>query len=100
MDASGACRHASKTARHPFDIAVGSLDSLVLAKREQFAHLTQIHTVDEACVTEVALLLFRLLRQNVTVESVFALHFTRSGKGEPFFGTGISLYFWHFLLFF
>jgi len=50
-------------------------------------------------VLKVALLLFGLLGQNVTVISVVSFDLTRSGKVKPFFGTGISLYFWHFLLF-
>ena len=48
---------------------------------------------------QVAFLFLGLLRQNVTLVSVFTLNFTGSGKSESFFSTGISLYFWHFLLF-
>lgn len=70
-----------------------------LTHAEQFAHLACVGTVHETCVLEIALLLFGLLGQNVTVESVVSFDLTRSGKVKPFFGTGISLYFWHFLLF-
>lgn len=55
--------------------------------------------VENSNVVEVALLFLSLLRQNVTVISVTTLNLTRSGKGEPLFGTGISLYFWHFCYF-
>lgn len=48
---------------------------------------------------EISLLLFGLLRQNVTFIRMFPLDFSCSGKGEPLFGTGISLHFWHFALF-
>ena len=46
-------------------------------------------------MAEVTLLLLGFLRENVAVISVLSLDLTRSGKGEPFFGTGISLNFWH-----
>jgi len=48
---------------------------------------------------EISLLLFGLLRQNVTFIRMFPLDFSCSGKGKPLFGTGISLHFWHFALF-
>lgn len=44
---------------------------------------------------QVLLLLLRLLRQDMTLEGMLTLDFPRSGKGEPLFGTGISLNFWH-----
>jgi hypothetical protein len=47
-------------------------------------------------MSEVPFLLFGLLRQNMTFKSMFSLDFTCSGKGEPLFGTGISLHFGHF----
>ena len=50
-------------------------------------------------MVEISLLLFGLLRQNVTFIRMFPLDFSCSGKGKPFFGTGISLHFWHFALF-
>ncbi len=40
-------------------------------------------------------MLLGLLSQNVTVESVLSLDFTRSGKSESFFGTGVRLDLWH-----
>ena len=46
---------------------------------------------------QVAFLFLGLLRQNVTLVSVFTLNFTRSGKSESFFCTGISFYLWHFV---
>ncbi len=61
--------------------------------------MLHIGAVNQSHMDEVSLLLLGLLRQDVAVISVLSLDFTRSGKGEPFFGTGISLYFWHFLLY-
>ena len=49
-------------------------------------------------MSQVAFLLFSLLRQNVTFVSVLTLNFTGSGKREALFGTGISLYLWHFVI--
>ena len=43
---------------------------------------------------KVTLLLFRFLSQNVTLERVFAFQFTRSGKREALFGTGVGLKLW------
>ena len=48
---------------------------------------------------QIPLLLLGLLGQNMTLVSMFPLDFPCSGKGEPLFGTGISLNFWHFALF-
>jgi hypothetical protein len=48
-------------------------------------------------VNQVSFLLLSLLCQDMTVESVMSLNFTCSGKTKSLFGTGISLYFWHFV---
>jgi len=48
---------------------------------------------------KISLLLFGLLRQNMTFVRMFPLDFSCSGKGEPLFSTGISLHFWHFAVF-
>ena len=71
----------------------------MLAEAKKFAHLLHVCTVNDSVVYKVSLLLLRFLSQDVTVESVLSLNLTRSGKSESFFSTGISLYFWHFLLF-
>jgi len=52
--------------------------------------------MNKACLRQISLLLFGLLRQNVTFVRMLPLDFSCSGKGEPLFGTGISLHFWHF----
>ena len=70
-----------------------------LTEAEQFAYLLHIGTIHDGVVYQVSLLLLRLLRQNVTVISMLSFNLTRSGKSESFFSTGISLNFWHFLLF-
>lgn len=59
--------------------------------------MTFVRLVNEIHVVKVAFLLLRLLRENVTMESVMSLDFTRSSKRKTLFRTGISLYFWHFL---
>ena len=46
---------------------------------------------------KVSFTLIALLCQNVAVISMLSLEFTRSGKSESFFGTGISLCFRHFV---
>jgi hypothetical protein len=50
-------------------------------------------------VSKISLLFLGLFRQDVTFERMFPLDFSCSGKGEPLFGTGISLHFWHFAVF-
>ena len=50
-------------------------------------------------MAKVSFLLFRLLGQDVTVKSVLSLDFTRSGKSESFFSTGVSLDLWHLVKF-
>jgi hypothetical protein len=55
--------------------------------------------VNQAGLRKISLLLFGLFRQNMTFVSMFPLDFSCSGKGEPLFGAGISLHFWHFALF-
>jgi len=55
--------------------------------------------VNQTGLCQISLLLFGLLRQDMTLISMFPFDFSCSGKGEPLFGTGISLHFWHFALF-
>lgn len=68
-----------------------------LTKTEKFSYLLNVGTIDQCDMIEIALLLFGLLSQNMTMISMLSFNFTRSGKSESFFGTGISLNFWHFL---
>ena len=49
-------------------------------------------------MSQVAFLLFSLLRQNVTFVSVLTLDFTGSGKRETLFCTGVRFYLWHFVI--
>ena len=60
---------------------------------EQRFNAFGVHAANEAGVCQIAFLFQRFLRQNVTFESVFTFDFSCSGKGEPLFGTGISLQF-------
>jgi len=52
----------------------------------------------ETSLSKISLSLLGLFRQNMTFVRMFPFDFSCSGKGEPFFGTGISLHFWHFAL--
>ena len=74
--------------------------ALCLAEAEEFANLLHVRMVNDGHVVEVSLLLLCLLRQDVAVVGMLTLDFTRSGKSESLFGTGISLYLWHFLCLF
>ena len=69
-----------------------------LLHAEQLAHLIAVGLVHQSNVVEVAFLLLRFLRQDVTVKGMLSFQFSRSGKSKSLFGTGIRLYFWHFLL--
>ena len=51
--------------------------------------------VDSGCVGQVALLLRRLLRQDVTLESVLPLDFSRSSKLEALLGACFGLHLRH-----
>ena len=48
-------------------------------------------------MVEISLLLLGLLGENVAVISVSSLNFSRSGKREALFGTGIGFKLCHFL---
>lgn len=69
-----------------------------LAQAKQLAYLTAVCVVNDGHMVEVALLLLRLLRENVTVVSVASFNLTRSGEHKTLLCAGISLNFWHFLL--
>ncbi len=66
---------------------------------EQCFDAVHVRFVNKTGLCEISLLLFGLLRQNMTLVRMLPLDFSCSGKGEPLFGTGISLHFWHFALF-
>ena len=70
-----------------------------LTEVQEFLYLFYVSAVNQSHMDEVSLLLLGLLRQDVAVVSVLSLDLTCSGKGKPFFGTGISLYFWHFFVY-
>ena len=48
-------------------------------------------------MNQISLLLLGLLCQNVAVISVMTLDLACTGETESLLGTGICLYFWHFL---
>jgi hypothetical protein len=55
-----------------------------------------VRFVNKSCLSQISFSLFGHLPQKVAFERVLTLDFSCSGKGEPLFGTGISLHFWHF----
>ena len=69
-----------------------------LAKKEEFADLLAVCSLNEVCTLEVALLFLTFLGQDVAVISVMTLNLTRSGEHKTLLGAGISLYFWHFFV--
>ena len=58
-----------------------------------------VRLVHKTRFSQISFLLFGLFGQDVTFKSMLPFDFSCSGKGEPLFGTGISLNFWHFALF-
>ena len=64
---------------------------------QKFLNSFLVGIVYQSHVNKISFLLFSLLSQDVTVISMFSLNFTRSGKSESFFGTGVSFNFWHFV---
>ena len=56
-----------------------------LAEAEKFLDFAYVYLVHSGEVGEVTLLLLRLLRENVAVESVLSLDLTRSGEAKRFF---------------
>ena len=85
----------NKNDKNLFKIKSESLLKPVLLD-EELAHRLQVVDVDNADAGEVSLLLLGLLGQDVTLVSMLSFNLPCSGKGKPFFGTGISLNFWHF----
>jgi hypothetical protein len=63
---------------------------------EQCLDTVQVRLVNKTGLCQISLLLLGLFRQDMTFVRMFPLDFSCSGKGEPLFGTGISLHFWHF----
>lgn len=57
---------------------------------EEFAYGSYVGVVEDCKLVEVAFAFFALLGEDVAVVGVFSFDFTRTGKGEPFFGTGVS----------
>ena len=69
--------------------------SAVLLHCEKLANSLDIGALHDCGVVQHTFALFALLGENVAVVSVFSLDFSCSGKGEPLFGTGVSLNLWH-----
>ena len=66
-----------------------------LFHRQQELNVAHICLVNKSRMGKISLSFLRLLCQDVALECMFSFDFPCSGKDEPFFGTGISLHFWH-----
>ncbi len=49
----------------------------------------------ESDVSQISLLLFGLLGEDVALVSMLSLNFSRSGKRKTLFRTGVGLHLWH-----
>ena len=71
----------------------------MILKNKELLYTALIHLVEDGEMVEIPLLLLGLLRENVAVVSVLSLDFSRSGKRETLFGTGVGLKLCHFFVF-
>ena len=63
---------------------------------KKFLYSLDINTVNKCEMVKISLLLLGLLGEDVAVVSVLPLDFSRSGKRETLFGTGVGLKLCHF----
>ena len=68
-----------------------------LAETEEFLDFAYVYLVHSSEVGEVTLLLLRLLREDVTLEGMFALDLTRASERETLLSAGVCLQLRHFL---
>jgi len=54
-----------------------------------------IGLVDQCGMCQSTLAIFRFLGQDVTLERVLSLDFTRTGQLETLLGRGLGFHFWH-----
>ena len=66
-----------------------------LLECEELLDIRFVSVSYSAGVGQIALLLLGLFGQDVALVGMFSLDLSCSGKGEPLFGTGISLNLWH-----
>src|SRR5665647_3079166 len=67
----------------------------LLSQTKHCFNVVQICLVYKSSMSQVTFLLFCLFSQNVAFKSMFSFDLSCSGKGEPFFCTGVSFHFWH-----
>ena len=96
MIASLSCRALGGI--HPVTKSLFGNLSCRLFQSQQDFNTVYVRFMHQTGLRQIPLLLLGLLGQNMTLVSMFPLDFPCSGKGEPLFGTGISLHFWHFAL--
>ena len=71
----------------------------MILKNKELLYTAFVHLREDGEMVEIPLLLLGLLRENVAVVSVLSLDFSRSGKRETLFGTGVGLKLCHFFVF-
>ena len=63
----------------------------MILKNKELLYTAFVNLGKDGEMVEIPLLLLGLLRENVAVVSVLSLDFSRSGKRETLFGTGVGL---------
>ena len=71
----------------------------MILKNKELLYTAFVNLGKDGEMVEIPLLLLGLLRENVAVVSVLSLDFSRSGKRETLFGTGVGLKLCHFFVF-
>ena len=71
----------------------------MILKNKELLYTAFVHLREDGEMVEIPLLLLGLLRENVAVVSVLSLDFSRSGKRETLFGTGVGFKLCHCFVF-
>ena len=71
----------------------------MILKNKELLYTAFVHLGKYGEMVEIPFLLLGLLRENVAVVSVLSLDFSRSGKRETLFGTGVGLKLCHCFVF-
>ena len=70
----------------------------MILQSQKFFYAALVYLAEDSEVVEVPFLLLGLLGENVAVISVLSLDFSRSGKREALFGTGVGFELCHICL--
>lgn len=69
---------------------------MVLLESQLLLDVAHIRFVNKPGMRQPELTLVALLGQDVTLEGMLSLNFTRARYRKPLLGTGFCLHFWHF----